>query len=210
MKKIVLLILSFVLLFSSSCLSADFLNLSEIELINYYWPVNLLIDVHIEIWKWDESGDKFWWYITLIKDMSQYADLDIVDYLRKSIDVEHSLQYILNSLFQLLSKCDLVVSDLDRNMKNLEQTKIDCDASKELSDKNYSLALQDLNAKKMETYLLSSIESESCSSEARINYNAYKKIKDRILYYRDILKMKYDYFLDHKYDVIRNMSRTVN
>ena len=183
----------------------DFLDLSEIEMIKYYGPMNLIIDMHIEIWQWEKTNDNFSYYVNLLREISQYADFDVLSYIKSSIDIEHSLQYVLDRLFQLISTTDSATTNLDRNMAVLSQQKKDCDDSKSSSDKNYVLALKDFNSSNMEKYLSMSIEYENCSSDARIHYNAYDKLKEQLLYYRDILKMKYDYFLEHKYDIVQNM-----
>ena len=116
---------------------------------------------------------------------------------------------ITREIYQLLSKSNTAINNLDKSMSNLEQVKSDCDKSKELSDKNYSLALNDYDAQGMEKYLEDSIEYEHCSSDARINYNAYKKLKNQLSYYHGVLKTKYNYFLEHKYDISQNMARKV-
>lgn len=207
MKKLLSIIASFILL--CPLVSWDFLELSEIELVKYYWPINLIIDMHFEIGQWEKSNDNFSYYVNLLREISQYAEFDVVSYIKSSIDIEQSLQYVLDHLFQLIGRSDIALTNIDRNMFMLNQQKNECDSAKTLSDKNYVLALKDFNANDMEKYLSASIESEHCSSDARIHYNAYKKISEQISYYRDILKMKYDYFLEHKYDIVQNMVNRV-
>ena len=68
------------------------------------------------------------------------------------------------------------------------------------------MALKDFDSVNMEKYLLNSIESEKCSVDARINYNAYSKMQTQIKYYYDILQKKYNYFYTYKYDIINGMS----
>lgn len=207
MKKIWIFILSLIVL--CPFVNAEFLNLSEIELVKYYGPINLIIDMHFEIWQGKKNDDQFSYYINLLRDVSQYSDFDIVSYLKTSIDIDSSLQYVLDHLFQLITKSNTAINALADNMSVFEQTKSECDEQKISSDKNYTLALKDLDAYDMEKYLSESIENDRCASEARINYNAYKKLQSQLVYYRDVLKMKYDYFLEHKYDIIQNMSRKV-
>jgi len=207
MKKLLSIIASFILL--CPFVWWDFLGLSEIELVKYYGPINLIIDMHFEIWQWEKTDDNFSYYVNLLREISQYADFDVVSYIRSSINIEQSLQYVLDHLFQLISSTDVALTNIDRNMFIFNQQKTECDSAKVLSDKNYVLALKDFNANDMEKYLSASIESEHCSSDARIHYNAYKKIAEQLSYYRDILKMKYDYFLEHKYDIVQNMVNRV-
>lgn len=185
----------------------DFLDFSEMELINYYWPLNLIIDMHIEIGQWEKNNDKFSYYVNLLRETSQYADFDIVSYIKSSIDVSRSLQYVLDHLFKLISETNTAITNIDNNMSILSQEKKECDDSKVSSDKNYVLSLNDFNANNMEKYLSMSLEYEHCSTEARIYYNAYNKLKLQLEKYRDVLKMKYDYFLEHKYDIVQNYGR---
>ena len=205
MKKIFVLIVSF-LLFVPIVLS-DSLNLSEVELIKYYGPVSLIIDMHVELWEWDQTQWEFLFYTNLLTEMNQYADLDIVNYLKSSINLEEALNYTLNNLHALIVKWSSAVDLLDQKMNVLAQTKISCDESKVLSDKSYSLSLKDFKAKDMEQYLQQSLEYDKCASESRIRYNAYNKIIEQLQYYYEILQMKYSYFLENKYDIISNLSR---
>ncbi len=205
MKKIFVLIVSF-LLFVPMVMS-DSLNLSEVELIKYYGPVSLIIDMHVELWEWDQTQWEFLFYTNLLTEMNQYADLDIVNYLKSSINLEEALNYTLNNLHALIVKWSSAVDLLDQKMNVLAQTKISCDESKVLSDKSYSLSLKDFKAKDMEQYLQQSLEYDKCASESRIRYNAYNKIIEQLQYYYEILQMKYSYFLENKYDIISNLSR---
>lgn len=205
MKKIFVLIVSFLLL--TPIVMSDSLSLSEIELVKYYWPVSLIIDMHVELWEWDQSNWEFLYYTNLLTEMSKYAELDIVDYLKTSINLEESLNYTLNNLHALIVRWSSAVDMLDQKMNVLAQTKSNCDESKVLSDKSYSLSLKDFKANDMEQYLQQSLEFDKCASESRIYYNAYNKIIEQLQYYYEILQMKYSYFLENKYDIIANLSK---
>lgn len=179
----------------------DSLKLPEIELSKYYWSITLLINMHMELGDGDQNNNSFQYYTTLLSVMDQYAELDVIWYLKQSINADDTLSYTLDVLSQLLSKASLAMSTLERSMEILNQTKLDCDTSKELSDKNFSMALNDYNYVNMQKYLDLSSSYDRCSSDARINYNVYKKIRSRISYYNDILKRKYEYFQKNRYDI---------
>ena len=95
---------------------------------------------------------------------------------------------------------------LDSKKSSFVQAKDSCDATKSVVDKNFALALKDVDWLNMEKYLSASIDSEKCSVESRIKYNAYDKIKSQVKYYYDILVKKYDYFFGNKYDIIQSFN----
>lgn len=201
-KKLYALILSIITL--CTFVQSDSLNIPEIELSEYYGSVTLLINMHLELWNWGQSSDSFEYYTKLLSVMDQYAHLDIIKYLTGSINISNSLSYTLDNLGNLLNKASAAKGTLERNMEMLLQTKLDCDGSKELSDKNYSLSLRDYNFVNMEKYLEQSLSYDRCSSEARIQYNAYKKIVEQIDYFYEILEKKNNYFNTNKYNIISN------
>lgn len=205
LKKV--LIIFVWLLFSKTIVFSEFLNLSEVELIKYYWPVSLMIDIHLELWEWIQDDWEFELYTNLLSEMNMFAKLDIVKYLKTSINLEETLMYSLNNLHSLLVKWSSAIDSLNQKMNVLVQTKNNCDDLKKISDKNYSLSLKDFKSKDMELYLNQSLENDKCSSESRIYYNAYAKIIEQLTNYYDILEMKYSYFLENKYDIIENLAK---
>jgi hypothetical protein len=91
----------------------------------------------------------------------------------------------------------------------LKDKKTSCDSLKEISDKNFSLALKDLDSKSMEISLNRSIENQKCSSDARIYYNVQDKILKEIEFYYEILDYKYNYFYGNRFDIIKNYPNIV-
>jgi hypothetical protein len=65
---------------------------------------------------------------------------------------------------------------INNNLMLLKAKKTDCDSLKEISDKNFVLALKDLDIQNMEINLNKSLDYANCSSYNRINYNAQDKI----------------------------------
>lgn len=182
------------------------ISFSEIELWKYYWPITLLINTHLEIWNGidDNANLTFEYYTTLLSAMKQMTDFDVVAYLWKSIDIESSLMYVLDNYSKLLSKSQAVQNTLALQLERLVQTKEECNSSKDLSDKSFSLALKDYNPKEMERYLNLSLNYDRCSSESRIYYNVYKKILSQIEYFHGILEVRNTYFNENKYEILEN------
>jgi len=103
-----------------------------------------------------------------------------------------------------LDEADIVISSIKNNLVSLEQDRLSCDELKDVSDKNFSLALKDLDSKNMELNLNKSLEYERCSGDSRIYYNVQNKILEDIEFYYEFLKNKYTYFLRNKLDIIKN------
>ena len=207
MKRIFyFIIVMFVTILYSCCFASDNIDdsLENMELAKYYWILPLHLSIHTEIWMWESNDEVISSFVVLLKDMKFYADIDILNYLKKSVYPQNSLDKILNKIANLLNTSNVFMSYIDNQKTLFVQRKDSCDNKKSITDKNFSLALKDFDWVNMEKYLLSSIDSETCSVEARIKYNAYDKMKSQVKYYYDILAKKYDYFYSNKYDIIQS------
>jgi len=211
MKKIIYYLLVIFVVFIScfSCVTYSQNiddSVTDMELLKYYGVTPLFLSVHIEIWMWNADDQIMNSYSSLLQNMKYYADVDVIQYLKKSINPELSLNNFLSKTQNVLNNANAFISYLATVKQNQVQNKTKCDDLKEAVDKNFSLALKDFDAAKMEKYLFSSIENEKCSVEARITYNAYDKMESQVKYYYNILQNKYDYFFGNKYDIIQLMN----
>lgn len=179
-------------------------SLSEMELFRYYWVTPLILGVHKEIWIGHVDDGIIYSYSSLMQNLKNYADIDVLVNLKKTIYPESSLNSFLSKSEMLLHTANSFMIHLDNLKTDLVQKKSNCDSVKEISDKNFSLALKDFDSINMDKYLASSLENEQCSVEARITYNAYTKMQSQIKYYYNILQKKYDYFFTYKYDIIKS------
>lgn len=180
-------------------------SVADMEFFNYYGVVPLLLGVHKEIWMWHAEDEVMNSYSSLLQNMKYYADADVIQYLKKAINPESSLNNFLIKTQNILNSANVFLIYVDNVKKDQVQNKSKCDANKETVDKNFSLALKDFDAVKMEKYLSTSIENEKCSVEARITYNAYDKMGSQVKYYYNVLQNKYDYFFSNKYDIVQLM-----
>ena len=180
-------------------------SVTDMELLKYYGIVPLLLNVHSEIWTWNADNQIMNSYSSLSKSMKYYADVDVIQYLKKSINPESSLNSFLSKTQNVLNNANSFIVYIDSIKNDQVQNKSKCDDLKETFDKNFSLALKDFDSAKMEKYLLASIENEQCSVENRIAYNAYDKMETQVKYYYNILQNKYDYFFSNKYDIVQLM-----
>ena len=207
MKRIVYYILIvFVAIFSFSWITYSVNiddSVTDMELLKYYGVVPLLLNIHMEIWMWESDNQVMNSYSSLLQNMKYYADVDVIQYLKKSINPESSLNNILNKIWNVLNTANAFLTYLDNLKTEQVQNKSRCDSMKEIVDKNFSLALKDFDAAKMEKYLFTSIENEKCSVESRIMYNAYDKMWSQVKYYYNVLQNKYDYFFSNKYDIVQ-------
>lgn len=181
-------------------------SLADMELFKYYWIAPLMINVHKEIWMWHSEEEIIYSYSSLLQNIRNYTDIDVLLYLKKTIYPQSALDSFLSRSETLLNMANIFILHIDNAKKDFVQKKNNCDNIKEVSDKNFSLALKDFDSVNMEKYLKLSIENEKCSVDARINYNAYDKMQSQIKYYYDILQKKYDYFYTYKYDIINSMA----
>lgn len=180
-------------------------SVTDMEFFKYYGIVPLMLSIHEEIWMWHAEDEVMNSYSSLLQNMKYYADVDVIQYLKKSINPESSLNNFLNKTQNILNSASVFIIYVDNVKKNQVQNKSKCDSNKETVDKNFSLALKDFDAAKMEKYLWTSIENEKCSVEARILYNAYDKMWSQVKYYYNVLQNKYDYFFGNKYDIVQLM-----
>lgn len=182
-------------------------SVTDMEFFKYYGIVPLLLWVHREIWMWNAEDQVMNSYSSLLQNMKYYADVDVMKYLKKSINPETSLNNFLTKTWNLLNNANAFILYIDNEKKEFVQDKSRCDNVKETVDKSFTLALKDFDASKMERYLLSSIENEQCAVESRIMYNAYDKMASQVKYYYNILQNKYDYFFGNKYDIVQLLNK---
>ncbi len=213
MRKVKNSFLSFVLLIFSLFLILNFSFaenesssdiIKKIEISDYYWINSLLTNLHLEIWRWESSEDGIFYMVELLNKTKYYSDLDIIKYLWYTFDVEKSLNNILYEIWDVLDEAMVVMTSIENNLVSLEQKRLSCDESKDISDKNFSLALKDLDSKNMELNLNKSLEYERCAGDSRIYYNAQYKILEDIEFYYEFLQNKYTYFLGNKLDIVNN------
>lgn len=177
--------------------------IKKIEISNYYGVSSLLIDLHLEVGKMS-SDEQIFYGMDLLNDMKYYADLDIISSLAYSFDLQYSLDQLLLSMSDLLNNAGFAKTELENNMIKLKQDKLDCDERKEISDKNFTLALRDFDSQNMKKYLDDSLEYDLCAGESRIYYNVENKIYQQVDFYYEILKNKYTYYSSNRDDIIFN------
>ena len=210
MKKFSILIIVIVFcVFSSFSFTQEILSnvtqdVDKIEINDYYWYLSLLVDLHSEIGRWEVSDKQMFFAVGLINDLKYYSNLDIIEYLWHSFDVQRTLDFLLWNIFEVLTQSEFTMHYINNNLMLLKAKKTDCDSLKDISDKNFVLALKDLDIQNMEINLNRSLDYANCSSYNRINYNAQDKILWELDFYRTVLKHKYDYFYRQKSAIIEN------
>ncbi len=210
MKKFSILIIVIVFcVFSSFSFTQEILSnvtqdVEKIEINDYYWYLSLLVDLHSEIGRWEVSDKQMFFAVGLINDLKYYSNLDIIEYLWHSFDVQRTLDFLLWNIFEVLTQSEFTMHYINNNLMLLKAKKTDCDSLKDISDKNFVLALKDLDIQNMEINLNKSLDYANCSSYNRINYNAQDKILWELDFYRTVLKHKYDYFYRQKSAIIEN------
>ena len=160
------ILISFIWMFSifwfvSSQSTID--SLSEMELFKYYWVTPLILNIHKEIWMWRTDDGIIYSYSSLLQNIKNYVDIDVLLYLKKTIYPESSLNSFLSKSEMLLNTANAFMVHLDNLKTDLAQKKSNCDSVKEISDKNFALALKDFDSISMDKYLTSSLENEQCS-----------------------------------------------
>jgi len=178
----------------------------KIEMSDYYWYLYLLLDLHFEISNDFSFDNPMFFTVGLINIMKHYSDMDVIEYLWHSFDIQKTLDYLLSDMSQVLAQSDSAIHYIERNLLSLKTKKDNCDSLKELSDKEFSLALKDLNLKAMDNNLTKSLEYGQCSSDTRINYNAQDKVLWELKFYYTILNHKYEYFHRQRSNIIENYS----
>jgi hypothetical protein len=121
--------------------------------------------------------------------------------------LQYSLDKILLDLSDILDDALFVKTELENKMLNLKQEKLMCDENKEISDKNFNLALKDADSKNMKVYLDKSLEYENCAGESRIYYNVQDRVLQQVDFYYEVLKNKHLYFSNNRDDIIFNYSQ---
>ena len=129
MKRIVYYILIvFVAIFSFSWITYSVNiddSVTDMELLKYYGVVPLLLNIHMEIWMWESDNQVMNSYSSLLQNMKYYADVDVIQYLKKSINPESSLNNILNKIWNVLNTANAFLTYLD-NLKTEQVQNFEC------------------------------------------------------------------------------------
>lgn len=174
----------------------------KIEISDYYGVTSLLVNLHLELGRWVTEDEWIFYVVELLNQMKHYSLFNIIDYLEYSFDIEKSLDSILLDISDILEKSTLASIEFSNNLTLLEQDRLSCDDDKKITDKNFSLALKDLDSKWMEINLDKSLDSAYCALESRIYYNVQEKILNQLNYYYKILEKKYTYFSVNRSDIL--------
>ena len=76
-------------------------------------------------------------YSTLLQNMKHYTDMDVLQYLKRTIYPQSALDSFLDKSETLLSAANVLVIHFDNNKNELVQQKNKCDDAKQTSDKGF-------------------------------------------------------------------------
>ncbi len=206
MKKLYIIITIVLYLVSSFFVFAqeNIQETKKVEATEYYGYLSLIVDVHLEIGRWEADDKSIFFVVWLLNDMKHYADMDIIEYLWYSFDIRKTLDSLLNDINDILNQSNASITYLKNNLLSLKTKKTECDSLKDVSDKNFYLALKDLDSKSMELNLIKSLDYDKCSSDSRIYYNVQDKMLEELNFYYKILDHKYNYFYWNRFSIIEN------
>jgi hypothetical protein len=134
---------------------------NKIELIDYYGISYLLINFHTDLGKLSDEKPIFD-VVDLLSKMKYFSDLNIINFLSYTFDLEYSLDSILFDLSEILNKSEDIRIRIEDNMIKLNQDKENCNELKKIVDKDFTLALQDLDTNGMEINFNKSLDYEKC------------------------------------------------
>lgn len=203
MKKLFICIFTFVtVIFISSFVFAEQNIVSDqqidpvqqIVVTEYYGYLSLIIDAHLEIGRWEIDDKSMFFAVWVLNEIKHYADLDIIEYLWYSFDMTKTFDSLLYDIKNVLDRTDISIDYIKKSLLSFKDKKSSCDSLKEITDKNFSLALSDLDTINMQVNLRKSLENDKCASDSRIYYNAQSKILEELKFYYKILDHKYNYF----------------
>lgn len=146
-------------------------------------------------------------YVNLIFSLRDIISYNIIDLLEFELDKLAAIDSYISDLDVLLLKSDVAIVNLREDMSSLNYLIQNCTSQKNISDKNYLDAVQS-NYQQifLQEYIDQSKKYSTCISDSRIEYNARKVLLDKIVAYRGILKIKYDYLIKNKNDIVENYS----
>lgn len=140
----------------------------------------------------------------VLRDIISYNILDLLEYETDKMSIMN--QY-LSDMDIALIKSDIAISNLKEEMSWLDSNIKHCESQKKIADKLYEDSIKShYNQQFLEEALKDSKKYGQCISDAKIEHNAKNKLSKTISAYRSVVKVKYDYLLLHKYDIVENYS----
>ena len=182
----------------------------EEEKVSYISPVSFwysLYSMHIFLANEYQSINlvsSSYQYVDLIFSLRDLISYNIIDLLEFELDKSSAMDLYVSKLDLCLLESDIILTNIREEMSLLDYSLQSCLSQKEISDKQY---LDSINSPYQQIFLQESIDDSKkyaqCVSDARIEYNAKKILLDKIVAYRWILKIKYDYLSKNKEDIVK-------
>jgi len=158
----------------------------------------------------DDNNIEQEWILNLLKNIKNHAEVSVISMLEFTVMKEIVLDKYLNDTDILLNNVWFVLSSLKQDIALLESDMNDCLDKKDLYDKQFFESIELYDQIYMNESLQSSVDAQKCVWENRIKMNAKIVLYDKLNYYYEFVKTKYNYIQSQRQLIIRNFDLIKN
>ncbi len=183
------------LLFWFTYVGANFSeNISLFPLIHNY--SDYILEAHIAIGNNFPQYWDFWEITSTIKALERYNTVQVSSYW-----------WLTNegyaSSYALLQKSRDMQSFLSQKLNKFKNQELACWEKKKFFDRGFFTAFSVLRAGAMQQAMSSAIEMEQCATYARVYYNWYKKLYDRLAQQYELFAERFEYWTQRRSILMR-------
>jgi len=144
-----------------------------------------------------------------INNAENLVRTDIITNLQNVSKKESTFSNYIENMDLTLNKSDFFIMVLDQDVSTRTAQMNICIAEKKISDQEYFTSINYYDQQGMIAALKKSTAYNVCIAQARLEINAKSAIVNKLKFYYELLKTKYD-FLSQKQEVILNNVRVID
>lgn len=142
--------------------------------------------------------------LATLKELQNLSKTDVIAWLSIATDKRQMLSDYLNQSNTAIQKGSTLISFLRQEISFLQLDMNACLVDKSIADKEYFDSINMYDQASSEKALATSIASDNCASQNRIQYNAKVYLLERIVFFTSILQQKYDLLFNEQETLINH------
>lgn len=142
--------------------------------------------------------------LSTLKELQDLSATDVIAGLSIATDKQQMLSQYLMQSNTAIEKGNMLISFLRQELSLLQLGMKACLVDKNAADREYFDSINTYDQASSEKALQTSIASDTCASENRIQYNAKVYLLDKIVFFTSVLQQKYTLLFNEQETLINH------
>lgn len=142
--------------------------------------------------------------LATLKEVEDLSKTDVIGWLTLATDKQKMLSDYLTQSNAALQKWDMLISFLRQELALLQLDMRACLIDKTIADKAYFDSVNIYDQSGSEKAIQTSIASDTCASQNRIQSNAKTYLLDKIVFFTSILQQKYNLLFNDQDTIVNH------